>query len=130
MKNLFFIFLFVTFFQSAQSQTVSYAGKADTVTYEKAEVKPEFLGGYNEFIKFIGENYKAPDVEGLSGVVKVSFVIEVNGRVTNIKVVQDLGSGAGEEAIRVLKICPIWSPGEVEGERVRVKMELPITIRN
>lgn len=130
MKNLFFIFLFVTFFQSAQSQTVSYAGKADTVTYEKAELKPEFLGGYNEFIKFIGENYKAPDVEGLSGVVKVSFVIEVNGRVTNIKVVQDLGSGAGEEAIRVLKICPIWSPGEVEGERVRVKMELPITIRN
>ena len=89
-----------------------------------------FLGGYNEFIKFIGENYKAPDVEGLSGVVKVTFVIEVNGRVTNIKVVQDLGSGAGDEAIRVLKLCPIWSPGEVEGERVRVKMELPITIRN
>ncbi len=130
MKNLLFTFLFVTFFHLAQGQSVSYAGKADTVTYEKAEVKPEFLGGYNEFIKFIGENYKAPDVEGLSGVVKVTFVIEVNGRVTNIKVVQDLGSGAGDEAIRVLKLCPIWSPGEVEGERVRVKMELPITIRN
>ena len=65
-----------------------------------------------------------------SGVVKVTFVIEVNGRVTNIKIVQDVGSGAGEEAIRVLKSCPIWSPGEIEGERVRVKMELPITIRN
>lgn len=130
MKNLLFTLLFVTFFHIAQGQTVSYVGKADTVTYEKAEVKPEFLGGYNEFIKFIAENYKAPDVEGLSGVVKVTFVIEVNGRVTNIKVVQDLGSGAGEEAIRVLKACPIWSPGEIEGERVRVKMELPITIRN
>ena len=109
---------------------VSYVGKSDTVTYDQAEIKPEYLGGYKEFIKFISENYKTPEVEGLSGIVKVGFVIEVNGRVSNIKIIQDIGGGAAEEAVRVMKNCPIWSPGEVEGERVRVKMELPITIRN
>ena len=130
MKNIL-ILLFIAFcIQTGHSQLVSYAGTAETVTYDKAEIKPEYLGGYNEFLKFISENYKAPDVEGLSGVLKVTYVIEVNGRVTNIKVVQDVGGGAGDEAVRVLKSCPIWSPGEIDGERVRVKMELPITIRN
>lgn len=129
MKKLLFFTIALFSMQFAFGQ-ISYAGTAETVTYDKAEVKPEYLGGYNEFIKFVGENYKAPDVEGLSGVVKVTFIIEVNGRVTNIKVVKDLGNGSGEEAVRVLKNCPIWSPGEVEGERVRVRMELPITIRN
>ena len=129
-KNFIKLVLLVCFSQVTFAQTVTYVGKADTVTYDQAEVKPEFLGGYNEFIKFVAENYKAPDIEGLSGVVKLTYVIEVNGRVSNIKVLQDIGSGAGEEAVRVLKSCPIWSPGEVEGERVRVKMELPITIKN
>ncbi len=127
-KKLIIVVLFFGFhFTSAQ---VTYAGQSETVSYDQAEIKPEYLGGYNEFIKFIAENYKTPEVEGLSGIVKLAFVIEINGRVTNIKIIKDIGGGAGEEAVRVLKNCPIWSPGEVEGERVRVKMELPITIRN
>ncbi len=130
MKKLLLIAIVFFGIQSVHCQTLSYVGKAETVDYDKAEVKPEFLGGYNEFIKYIGENFKAPEVEGLSGVLKLTFIIEVNGRVTGIKVVNDLGSGTAEEAIRVLKACPIWSPGEVDGERVRVKMELPITIKN
>jgi hypothetical protein len=130
MKKLLLAIIIFFGTQVVHSQTLSYVGKAETVDYDKAEVKPEYLGGYNEFIKYISENFKAPEVEGLSGVLKLTFIIEVNGRITGIKVVNDLGSGTAEEAIRVLKACPIWSPGEVDGERVRVKMELPITIRN
>ncbi len=129
MKKLLLFVLILVGFNTVTGQ-VTYVGKADTVTYDEAEIKPEFLGGYREFIKFISENYKTPEVEGLSGIVKIGFIIEVNGRVSTIKIIKDIGGGAAEEAVRVLKTCPIWSPGEIEGERVRVKMEIPITIRN
>ena len=120
----------LTFSFSSFSQNTAYVGQSETVTYEKAEIKPEFLGGYNAFLRYISENFKSPEVEGLSGTIKMSFVIEINGRVSSVKIVNDIGEGAGAEAARVLKASPIWSPGEIEGVRVRVKMELPIKINN
>ena len=87
MKNLLLLFVIFLMTQTIRSQ-VTYAGQSETVTYEQAEIKPEYLGGYNQFIKFIAENYKTPEVEGLSGVVKIAFVIEINGRVSNIKIIK------------------------------------------
>ena len=129
MKKLILTSIFLFSFQFAFCQP-TYGASSGAITYDQAEIKPEYLGGYNEFIKFFASNYNTPEVEGLSGIAIVTYIIEVNGRVTNIKVTKDLGSGIGEEAIRVLKMCPIWTPGELDGKRVRVKMELPITIKN
>lgn len=100
------------------------------INYADAEIKPEFPGGYNMFMKFIGENFKTPEVEGLSGTVKISFIIETTGKVTNIKILQDIGSGAGEEAKRVISKSPVWAPGEQEGKRVRVNFILPIAVKS
>lgn len=103
--------------------------KSLPISYEDAEVKPEFPGGYNEFMRFIGQNFVAPDVEGLSGTIKISFVVEVSGKITEIKILNDLGSGTGEEAKRVVAKSPYWSPGEQDGKRVRVTFQLPIVIK-
>jgi protein TonB len=94
------------------------------------EVKPDFPGGMAKFYKFVGNNYRTPEEEGLAGKVYVTFVVEKDGSLTDIKVVRDIGYGTGKEAIRVLKSCPKWNPGEQNGKKVRVLYSLPITIQS
>jgi protein TonB len=93
------------------------------------EVKPDFPGGMAKFYKYVGNNYRTPEEEGLAGKVYVTFVVEKDGSLTDIKVVRDIGFGTGKEAIRVLKSCPKWNPGEQNGKKVRVLYSLPITIQ-
>jgi hypothetical protein len=69
-----------------------------------------------------------PDYEGNGGTLKVAFIIEIDGTVSNVKVVKDLGEGTGEEAKRVIGLSPKWSSGETKGKKVRVLYELPIKI--
>lgn len=103
----------------------------DNSVYNTAgiEVKPEFPGGIEKFYKFVGNNYRAPEEEGLKGKVYVTFVVEKDGSLTDIKVLRDIGYGTGAEAIRVLKKSPRWAPGEQNGKKVRVLYSLPITIQ-
>lgn len=93
------------------------------------EVKPDFPGGIEKFYKFISKNYQVPEEDGLKGKVFVSFVVEKDGSLTDIKVIRDIGYGTGKEAIRVLKSCPRWNPGEQNGKKVRVLYSLPINIQ-
>lgn len=92
------------------------------------EVKPEFPGGMAKFLSFIKNNYNPPEEEGLKGRVIVSFVVEKDGSLTDIKVLKDIGYGTGAEAIRVLKKCPRWTPAEQNGKKVRCSYQLPIAI--
>jgi protein TonB len=94
------------------------------------EVKPDFPGGIEKFYKFVGKNYQVPEEEGLKGKVFVSFVVEKDGSLTDIKVIRDIGYGTGKEAIRVLRSCPRWNPGEQNGKKVRVLYSLPINIQS
>jgi protein TonB len=82
------------------------------------------------FQEFIAKNYRTPDVEGLRGKVIVSFVVEKDGSIVDVKVIKDLGYGTGAEAIRVLKLSPKWTPAMQDGKPVRVMYSLPITIRS
>ncbi|HWR94855.1 MAG TPA: energy transducer TonB [Flavobacterium sp.] len=104
----------------------------DTQIYNTAgiEVKPDFPGGIDKFYKYIGKNYRVPEESGLKGKVFVSFVVEKDGSLTDIKVLRDIGYGTGKEAIRVLKSCPRWTPGEQNGKKVRVLYSLPISIQS
>ncbi len=92
------------------------------------EVRPDFPGGIEEFYKYIAANYRTPNTRGLAGKVYVTFVIEKDGSITDIKVLRDIGYGTGREAIRVLSKCPNWIPGEQNGKKVRVQYSLPISI--
>jgi len=94
------------------------------------EVKPDFPGGMEKFYKYVGNNYRTPEEEGLKGKVYVTFVVEKDGSLTDIKVIRDIGFGTGKEAVRVLQKCPKWNPGEQNGKKVRVLYSLPITIQS
>ena len=130
MKRILLIAVFfVTQFGFSQA-TLNVANKNLPIPFEEVENRPMYPGGLNEFIKFVGKNFQVPEVEGLGGVVKVSFVIETNGMVTDVKVLNDLGHGTGAEAKRVVLLSPKWTPGDQEGKAVRVVYTLPITIQN
>jgi len=59
---------------------------------------------------------------------KISFVVDIDGSIMDIKVIKDIGFGTGKEAIRVLKLCPKWTPGVQDGKPVRCEFTLPISI--
>lgn len=105
---------------------------SDNTIYNTAgiEVKPEFPGGMDQFYKFISENFITPKGEKLAGKVYVTFVVEKDGSLTDIKVLRDIGYGTGKEAIRVLKISPKWKPAEQNGQKVRCSYSLPISLQS
>ncbi len=101
------------------------------VTTNLLDKQPSFPGGMEKFYAFVGKNYKTPDVE-LETTIKVyvSFVIEPDGSMSNIKVVRDPGYGFGKEAIRVLTALKTkWEPGVLDGEKVRTAYNLPISVK-
>lgn len=120
------ITLFIVDFASAQV-TATIVDDAP-YSYEEVEVRPEFPGGNNAFMTFISSNYQMPEYDGNGGTLKVAFIIEIDGTVTNVNVVKDLGGGTGAEAKRVISKSPKWTCGETRGKKVRVLYEVPIKI--
>ncbi|MCM1151282.1 MAG: TonB family protein [Alistipes sp.] len=98
-----------------------------------AETMPSFQGGdLNTFRTWVQQNVKFPQIaleNGISGRVVLTFVIEKDGRLTNIQVLQTPDRSLSEEAIRVLNKSPKWSPGKQRNQVVRVKYTLPVDFR-
>jgi periplasmic protein TonB len=92
---------------------------------------PNFPGGIDKFIKEVGKKFVAPELEEEKAIrVVVTFVIEKDGTLSNIKVVNDPGFGMGAEAIRVLKnIKTKWEAGFYKGQPVRTTFSLPILVK-
>ncbi|QNK63099.1 TonB family protein [Pedobacter sp. PAMC26386] len=98
--------------------------------FETLEVQPMFPGGIAKFYAYLSKAIKYPEMameNGVQGKVFVSFIIEKDGTLSDIKVEKKLGSGTDEEAIRVLKASPQWIAGVQNGNRVRVKYNIPIS---
>jgi len=93
------------------------------------EEMPSFTGGEANLYKYLHDNIKYPEEAkelGIQGRVYVTFVVETDGSITDIKVVRGIGGGCDEEAIRVVKSMPHWTPGKQRGVPVRVQFNLPI----
>ncbi len=93
----------------------------DNTVYNSAgvEVQAGFPGGKDKWAAFLRNNFVSPDEPGLNGKVVVSFVVEKDGSLTDIKVLKDLGYGTGKEAERVLRKGPKWNPAVQNGKNVR-----------
>ena len=91
---------------------------------------PEFPGGIKRFTETFVSKFKTPDVsDAMTMKIFVSFVVETDGTLSNIKVARDPGYGLGDEAIRALKaIKTKWKPGIQNGKAVRVSYNLPISV--
>jgi protein TonB len=132
----FLILILICFVQNTYSQTIKSnkpsSASDENQVYNTAgiDVTPQFPGGINEFYRFIGQNYIVPKEKPdfAKGKVFTSFIIEKDGSISEVKILKDIGFGTGDEALRVLKLCPKWSPGKSKGKEVRVLYSLPINV--
>ena len=95
-------------------------------------VGAQFPGGTEQLIKFLSENIKYPvecEASGITGRVVVGFVVEKDGKVTQVKLDRSSDPAFNMEAYKVMKKMPRWIPGKVGDEPITVKYKLPITFR-
>lgn len=97
--------------------------------FQAVEQMPTFPGGVEEMMKFLSKNtvYPASAQEnGIQGTVYVSFVVDKNGRIADVKVVRGVDPELDKEAVRVAKSMPAWIAGKQNGVAVRVAFTMPV----
>jgi len=95
----------------------------------KSREQPEYPGGEKELEKYLCLNLRYPHKaleQKISGEVRVSFIIDEQGRISNVKTIKSLGYGCDEEAERVVKGMPQWKPAHREGREIKVCYILPV----
>ncbi len=93
-------------------------------------IAPRFPGGAPGIGELLGANLVYPKQasrNGTQGRVIVTFIIEKDGHLTDIKVARGIGDGCDEEAVRVIKLSPNWKPGYLSGIPVRVAFSVPVS---
>lgn len=109
-----------------------FISKNDHV-YLASDRRPEFPGGESVMLKFLSKNMQYPSEarkNGIQGRVGVTFIIEKDGSLSDVKINMELGSGCDEEAIRLVKSMPKWKPGhQVNGEIVRVSYSMWVSFK-
>jgi protein TonB len=105
--------------------------KADEI-FDVVENSPEFPGGMEAWNEYLRKNLKYPTQArrmGIEGTVYVVFVVNTDGTVQDVELLRGIGGGCDEEALRVVKGAPKWTPGKQRGRPVRVRMRLPIRFK-
>jgi protein TonB len=104
----------------------------ETKVFDVVEQMPQFPGGPNALFEYLSKNIKYPVVaeeNGIQGRVIVTFVVERDGSITDVKVAKSVDPSLDKEAMRVVKSMPHWIPGKQNGSAVRVKYTVPVTFR-
>lgn len=96
--------------------------------YDAVEVMPRFPGGEDALRALI--NRRPPEDIFVEGRVIVSFIVDTDGRVSDVKIVRPLDKRLDDEALRVIREMPRWIPGMHEGRPVRVRYTLPVKFSN
>lgn len=123
MKKIFLLMLLFLNFHNFHIYSLQKVDKPIIYIYADKLPKFNYDGGLH---KYIYSNLKWPYQADVEGDVLVSFVIQKNGSVKNIKIEKGLVDIFDNEAIRVLENMPDWEPGEKDSEKVDIKMYLPI----
>ena len=103
-----------------------------TMVFDVVDEMPQFPGGPQALFEYLSKSIKYPIVaedNGAQGRIIVSFIVERDGSITDVKVVKSVDPPLDQEAIRVVKAMPRWIPGKQNGSTVRVKYTVPVTFR-
>lgn len=93
------------------------------------EEMPSFPGGVSAFHEYLRRNLKysaAARKMGVEGKVFVQFVVDKEGKISDVKAIRGIGAGLDEEAVRVVKNSPAWIPGRQRGNAVKTRVVIPI----
>lgn len=101
----------------------------DGPVFTVVEKMPEFPGGQQALYSFIGQNVSYPRFcqdQSTEGIVYISFVVDKDGSVIDACVLRGTDPLLDQEALRVIRLMPQWSPGEQRGKTVKVSYILPV----
>lgn len=123
--------------QTTEQEEVKPQYVVDTRTtpnevHDVAEVMPSFGNTANALHKYLMQHIKYPkaaDKRDEQGRVVVEFIVERNGKISNIKVVRSVSPALDKEAVRVIRRMPRWNPGKKDGKTIRTRFVLPIHFR-
>lgn len=90
---------------------------------------PEYPGGDEARVRFLRDNVIYPPIakeNNMQGTVYISFIVEKNGALSNIKILKGLGGGLNKEALRVIKLMPRWKPATRNGVPIKIKFNMPL----
>ncbi len=116
----------------AKQVVVTEQPKEETKVFDVVEQMPQFPGGPQALFEYLSSHIKYPVVaeeNGVQGRVIVTFVVERDGSITDVKVAKSVDPSLDKEAQRVVKSMPRWIPGKQNGAAVRVKYTVPVTFR-
>ncbi len=120
------------FTNGKQITSVTWDHDGSEVEYYDYFIPPEYPDGLQKLFKFIANTLKYPELAkqyNVQGRVLVSFVVEKDGSVSNIKIAKNAAKILDDEAIRIIKLLPNWKPGMTDGEKIKMTYKLPITFR-
>lgn len=106
--------------------------KQEEKVFDVVEQMPSFPGGPNALFQYLSKNIRYPAVaeeNGVQGRVVVTFVVERDGSITDVRVAKSVDPSLDKEAARVVKSMPHWIPGKQNGSPVRVKYTVPVTFQ-
>ena len=102
----------------------------EAIPFQLVEQKPSFNGGdANEFSKWVNSRLVYPEIakeNGVQGRVTLSFTVEADGRVTNVRVLKGVDESLDKEAVRVVSSSPKWTPGKQRDRKVKVTYTFPV----
>ena len=106
--------------------------EVSTKVFDVVEEMPSFPGGNGALMSYLNGNTKYPVVaqeNGVQGKVIISFVVERDGSISDVRVARSVDPSLDREAQRVVKSMPRWTPGKQNGQTVRVKYTVPVVFR-
>ncbi len=105
----------------------------DSRIYTEPDSLPEFPGGIDSLYNYLEKEQSYPEeakANDVGGIVKINFVIEKDGSISNLILLDSLGYGCDEEAVRVISVMPDWKPGYVDGKLVRTLLSLNLNFNS
>jgi TonB family protein len=114
---------------SVNAEAVPDTLRPERQVYQVVDQMPKFPGGDAGRMKYLQENIIYPESArkaGEQGVVFITFVVEADGQITNVKVLRGLGEALDKSALDAINGMPAWEPGKKDGEAVAVQFTMPI----
>lgn len=109
-----------------------YPDTSDRIIHQFVEVEAKYPGGFDSLRVFVNRNLNYPDssiMAGEQGRVYLSFVVELDGSLSNITVMRGVSRLIDAEAVRLVSCMPNWIPGEQSGKTVRSLYRIPLVFK-
>lgn len=132
MKKFIIMTLMAVFGLITVSAQKTVVAQKNQKVFDIVEQMPEYPGGQAALFEYLSKNIKYPadaEKKKVEGKVFVTFVVDTDGKITDVSLMRKVFPSLDAEAIRVISAMPNWIPGKQKGQVVRVKYTVPIMFR-